>query len=234
MSNPERLDAIIHDLGADLAPVRRLRPPLVRAVMWLAFVAALGSVMAAFADLPEIAHRLMGAPDMWLAVLGSSLTAILGAMAVFELSVPDRKPLWALLPVPGLLLWIGASGLGCLRNWIVPYTDDIPAGETRVCFLFIVAVSIPLSVLMIAMVRKACPLRPSLTAAVSGISIAAGAATLLNFFHPYDAAAIDLVVHIIAVGIVVGANQALAGHLLRPLRSGAAWPSLSDARLGGY
>ena len=233
MSNSESLDAMIHDLGADLTPVKRLRSPVVRAAMWLALVAALGGVLAAFADLPAIGHRLMGAPDMWLAVLGSALTAILGAVAVFELSVPDRKPLWALLPVPGLLLWIGASGFGCLRTWIIPETHDALIDEARTCFLFIIAVSVPLSLLMIAMVRRACPLHPNLTAAVGGIASAAGAATLLNFFHPYDAAATDLVVHVIAVVVVIGANQAFGGRLLGPEQSGTAWPRLSHVRPSG-
>lgn len=216
MANPEALASTIDDLVADLTPVKRLQPPVIRASLWLALVAALGALLASFADLPAIAHRLMGAPDMWLAVAGSALTAILGAVAVFELGLPDRRPLWALLPAPGLLLWIGASGIGCLRTWIVPETHDPSLGEARICFVFIVAVSVPLSLLMIVMIRRACPLRPNLTAAVGGLASAAGAATLLNFFHPYDAAATDLAVHVLAVACVIAANQILGGRLLAP------------------
>lgn len=229
MSNTEALSAMIHDLGADLTPVKRLKPPLVRAALWLTFVAVLGAVLASFADLNAIAHRLTAATDMWLAVAGSTSTAVLAAVAVFELSLPDRKPLWALLPVPGLLLWIGASGIGCLRPWMIPAAQEPPLGETGLCFLFIVAVSVPLSALMIAMIRRACPLRPNATAVTAGIASAAGAATLLNFFHPYDAAATDLAVHVIAVAIVIGANQVFGGRLLRPGQPRPA--SLNPSRL---
>ena len=41
----------------------------------------------------------------------------------------------------------------------------------------------------------------------------AAAATLLNFFHPYDAAATDLTVHAFAVALVVGINRALGGRI---------------------
>ena len=43
---------------------------------------------------------------------------------------------------------------------------------------------------------------------------AAAAATLLNFFHPFDAAATDLAVHVFAVALVIVANQAFSGRLL--------------------
>ena len=210
MANLDTIERMIEHLGTDLKPVRRLRPPGTRALLWLAGVAALAGVLASFADLPAIAHRLAGAPDMWLAVLGSTLTAVLGAVAAFHLSVPGRSSWWALLPVPSLLLWIGASGLGCLRSWLVPGTHDASMGEVRICLVFILAVSIPLSALMVVMIRRACPLRPNLTALVGGIAIAAGAASLLNFFHPYDASATDLTVHLLAVAVVLVLNQIAA------------------------
>jgi hypothetical protein len=42
------------------------------------------------------------------------------------------------------------------------------------------------------------------------LAVAAASATLLNLFHPYDAAATDLTVHAAAVAIVILANQLLA------------------------
>jgi hypothetical protein len=53
-----------------------------------------------------------------------------------------------------------------------------------------------------------------LTAAIAGLAAAAAAATLLNFFHPYDAAATDLMVHVLAVALVIVANRAFSGRLL--------------------
>lgn len=204
------LDELIPRLVADLSPVRRLPHPVVRAALWLVVVAAMALALAFFSDVPATLQRLSTTPDMWLAALGSAATAILAAIAAFELSLPDRKWTWALAPAPGLLLWIAASGLGCLRSWPILGLHEAPMAEAGDCLSFIVALSVPLSALLIVMLRRARPLRPNFTGAVGGLAVAAAAATLLVLFHPYDAAALDLLVHAVAVAIVVGANALLA------------------------
>jgi hypothetical protein len=206
-------DRLIQGLTADLAPVRRLPSPMVRALGWLAAVVAVAVALACFADLDAVWQRITAAPDLWLAVIGSTLTAIFAAIAAFELSLPDAPRGWALLPVPAALLWIGSSGFGCLRVWIVPQTHVAAAGEAGHCLIFIVALSVPLSLLLLAMLRRAFPLYPGLTATIGGLAVAAAAATLLNFFHPYDAAATDLAVHAAAVAFVIGANRVLGGRI---------------------
>ena len=210
MTLPASHDELIETLATDLRPVRRLASPLVRALLWLALVAAIAAALATLADLDALRHRLEAAPDMWLAVLGSSLTAVAAAIAVFELSVPDRNPRWALLPLPPFLLWVGASGLGCLRAWIVAGTHSASLAEATHCLVFIVGFSVPLGGVLFFMLRRAFPLRTGLTAVVGGLAVAAAAATLLNFFHPFDAAATDLAVHALSVAIVVGGSRMIA------------------------
>src|SRR5215467_10705110 len=78
------------------------------------------------------------------------------------------------------------------------------------CFVFIVGLSIPLSAMLILMLRRGYSLRPNLMGVVGGLAVAAASATLLNLFHPYDAAATDLTVHATAVAVVILANQLLA------------------------
>jgi hypothetical protein len=207
-------DRLIQALGADLTPVRRLTPPGVRALSWLAIVGALALALASVSDVGAVSRRLMAAPDMRLAAIGSLLTAVLAAFAAFQLSLPDRRPAWALLPLPAAALWIGASGIGCLRSWIVPETHPASLGESETCLTFILGLSVPLSVLLIVMLRRGYSLRPNLTAVVGGLACAAAAATLLNFIHPYDATATDLAVHAFAVAAVVFANTLFAGRFL--------------------
>jgi hypothetical protein len=212
-ANSSSHERLIHDLVTDLTPVRRLRPPSVRALAWLAVVATTAVALGLIADLPALRHRLIATPDMWLAVIGSGATAILAAFAAFQLCLPDARRAWALLPLPAALLWIIASGVGCLRAWFVPGTHVAELSEARDCLIFIIGLSVPLSVLLIMMLRRACPLHPGLTALVAGLSSAAAAATLLNFFHPFDAAATDLAVHVFAVAVVTMANVAFSGRL---------------------
>ena len=208
-------DRLIEVLAADLRPVRRLQPPAVRALLWLALVAAVAAALAAFADLAAIWHRLAAVSDMWLAVAGSIATMVTAAFAAFALSLPDRSRQWALLPLPPLALWVGASGLGCVRAYFVPETHAPAPAEMRDCLLFIVGLSVPLAAVLTVMLRRGYSLAPSLTAAMAGLAAAAAAATLLNFFHPFDAAATDLAVHAVAVAVIVVAASGLGGRLLK-------------------
>ena len=205
---------LIDELVAELRPVRPLPSPIVRAASWLAVVLVIAIALASFADLAEMRHRLMAVPDMWLAFVGSTLTAILAAVAAFELDLPDRSPRWSLLPLPALALWICASGLGCARGWGIPGVPPMTPMHSTHCFAFIVSFSVPLSVLILFMLRRGYSLTPSLTGVCAGLAVAAAAATLLNFFHPYDIAAVDLAAHALAVALVVGVTRYVAGRKL--------------------
>jgi hypothetical protein len=217
----ERHDRLIGALAANLAPVRRLPQPVLRALFWLLLVAAIAAALAMFSNLAATWQRIAASPDMWLAALGSIATAAAAAVAAFALNLPDRSRAWALLPLPAAVLWIAASGLGCLRAYVLPGTHVAAAGETRDCLLFIIGLSVPLSAALIVMLRRGYSLTPHLTAAMAGLAAAAAAATLLNFFHPFDAAASDLAVHAVAVALVIVAARTLGGRVLQNTFAGA-------------
>lgn len=212
---PSCHEAFIQKLAAELKPVQRLPSPGRRALNWLTAVAALAFTLAAVADRPAIAARLAAAPDLWLTLIGSTLTAVLAVLAAFELSLPDRSPRWALLPLPAAMLWLGASGAGCLRGWLVPGVHPATLNDTKDCLSFIIAISVPLSALLFGMLRRGHTLQPGLTAAVAGIASAAAAASLLVLFHPYDASVTDLAIHVVAVALVIVASRAYGGRVLQ-------------------
>tara|TARA_R110000824_G_scaffold118960_19_gene272699 strand:+ start:122727 stop:123416 length:690 start_codon:yes stop_codon:yes gene_type:complete len=213
MTTPAQND-LIAALTADLEPVRRLYPPMLRAAFWLALVGGLAIWLLSVSDISAMTARLSDEPDGWAAFIGSSFTALLGAIAVFQLCMPDRSPRWALLPLPAIALWLGASGMGCLRFLTSPDTHIVGPIEAPDCLIFIVGLSIPLSALMLFMLRRAYTLYPNLVSVMSGITVAAAAASLLNIFHPFDAASTDILAHIVAVALVIGANRLLGGRLL--------------------
>ncbi len=208
-------DRLISVRSAGLRPVRPLPSPALRTLIWLMLVAAIAAPLAMFANVAAMWHRVTAVPDMWLAALGSITTMATAAFAAFELSLPDRSRAWVFLPLPATALWVGASGLGCLRAYVLPGTHVAAVGEARDCLLFIVGLSIPLSTALFVMLRRAYSLAPPLTAAMAGLASAAAAATLLNFFHPFDAAATDLAVHAVAVVIVVAAAQMAGSRALQ-------------------
>ncbi|WP_428375650.1 NrsF family protein [Lichenicoccus sp.] len=214
MSDTHMADRLIDRLSLDLRPVRPLPGPGRRAALWLAAVCLIGLVLAGFSDLGRMWARLTATPDMAMAAAGAAASAALAAVAAFMSSLPDRSRLWSLLPLPTVALWVGASGLGCLRGYALPGTIVEPPGDGMSCLVFILGFSVPLSALLVLMLRRACPLNPSLTAGLTGLAAAAAAATLLNLFHPFDAAATDLAVHGVAVALVILLNRVLGGRLL--------------------
>jgi hypothetical protein len=214
MSDPSAHQALIDRLGTDLAPVRRLLPPWLRTAGWLLLVAALAAVLLLHYGAGPMLRRWAATPDLAWAGVGAVVTAISAAWAAFALGVPGRRAAWAWLPLPGALLWIGASGLGCLRTWIAPGTELAGVHQSADCLVFIIAFSIPLSALLIMLLRRACPLRPVLTAVLIGLASAAASASLLEICHAFDSAATDLLTHALAVAAVVAVNAAMGGRLL--------------------
>jgi uncharacterized membrane protein len=66
-------------------------------------------------------------------------------------------------------------------------------------------VSLPLAVSLIVLLRRARPLAPVRVAAMGALGVAAIAAFILQFFHPFDVTFMDLGIHAVAVAIVVAA-----------------------------
>ena len=202
-------DELIAALTADLRPVKPLRNPIVRAFGWIGVVALLGVALAMFANTHELMDR-MDDPDLRYAAVGAVLTAVAAAMAAFELSVPGRSGWWMAVPLPPAVLWLSASGWGCLRDWSWPGLAPATMHEAMGCAKFITLVSVPLSALLFWMLRRACPLWPERVAAMAGLAAAAAAASLLTLFHPHDSSAADLLMHVVAVGTVIAVCRAAA------------------------
>lgn len=221
MSTAPRHEALIAALGAGLKPVRRLWPPWLRALGWVAVVAAIAAVLLIRHGAAPMFARFAAAPYVGWSTLFAVITALCAAFAACVLAVPGRARAWAWLPLPTAILWIGTSGLGCLRGWLEPATRVAGGPPPLDCITFIVGFSIPLSALLLWLLRRACPLRPVLTACLLGLASAAAAGSLLAIFHPVDSAATDLAAHVLAVAIVIAANAALGNRLLAPRRRNA-------------
>jgi hypothetical protein len=203
---------LIAQLTSGLQPVKRLRPPGVRAALWLGIVALLGAIFVSrFSNLPAFLHRA-GNPKLAVELAGTLLTGILAVVAAFQLSLPDRPLRWAFLPVPSFVLWVGSSSYSCWRHWIVQGPEGLHAGEGLSCFTWIVAFGVPLAISLFILLRKAHPLAPGPVAAMAGLGVASLAAFLLQFFHPFDVTFIDLGLHLAAVATVIVLTRAAASR----------------------
>ena len=199
----EATEHVIERLVADARPVRRLRPPALRAALWLLAVAAIAAgAILVFSDLGVMADRLRD-PKLQVEMVATLLTGIAAVVASFHLSLPDRSPTWALLPLPFLAVWIASSGYSCWRHWISFGPGGFELGESAHCLRFMLAISIPLGVSLLLLLRRAGPLTPVRVAAVGGLGIGGIAAFILQFFHPFDVTFMHLAVHLGSVAIVV-------------------------------
>jgi hypothetical protein len=196
---------VIERLVADARPVRRLRAPTLRAALWLLAVAAIAAgAILWFADLGVMADRLRD-PKLQVEMVATLLTGIAAVLAAFHLSLPDRSPAWALLPLPFLAAWVASSGYACWRHWISFGPGGFELGESAHCLRFMLAISIPLGGSLLLVLRRALPLTPVRVAAMGGLGVGAIAAFILQFFHPFDVTFMDLAVHLGSVAVIIAA-----------------------------
>lgn len=195
---------LIEALAAKAEPVRRLRPPALRAALWLSAVGVLIALaIVLFSDLTLSMQRFQNTRLDW-EMAGMLLTGILAVVAAFHLSLPDRSAAWALLPLPPLALWLASMGYNCYRHWFI---DGWALGSSWDCLKFIVGVSVPLGASLLYLLHRAAPLAPMRVAAMGGLGVASIAAFALQFFHPFDVTFLDLGTQVITVGLVVLATS---------------------------
>jgi hypothetical protein len=205
-------DDLIAQLSATAGPVRRLAPPMTRALLWLVVIAVLAAIPILLrSDLPVFAQRASD-PRMALELFATLATGVAGVIAAFHLSIPDRPRAWALLPAPFALLWMALTGWGCLE--FLPEQDQRGwgLGQSHYCFFFLLSVGLPLAGLLILTLRRASPLQPRLVASVGALGVAGLAAFILQFFHPFDVTVMDLATHLASL-IVLIAVFSLSGRL---------------------
>lgn len=195
---------LIDSLVADAAPVRRLRPPMVRAACWLLLAALILALAASHHGLrPDLAAKL-AQPVFVTGVAAAMLTAVLAAVAAFLASVPGRSRQWLLLPVPALLAWFATIGYGCLTNWVKIGPGGISLGETASCFATLTMVGVPLSFALLIMLRHVARLSPAPVAMCGSLAVAALTAAALAILHPLDATVMILIWNIGIALLFVG------------------------------
>ncbi|MDQ2764186.1 MAG: DUF1109 domain-containing protein [Pseudomonadota bacterium] len=183
---------LIATLAGNLKPVRRLRPPVVRAACWLMLAALVLALLTISQGIrPDLVERLHDR-TFAVSIAASLLTGVLAAIAAFQLSLPDRSRLWLLLPLPALLVWLSNISYQCLVQWISIGPQGITLGEAAHCFATLALSGLPLSLALLVMLRYTAPLRPSAVALTAGLAVGGITATALSLFHVLDATVLIL------------------------------------------
>lgn len=216
---PRTTPDLIETLVSEARPVRRLRPPAMRAALWLALAAlvifALGLWHGVRPDLAEQLRR-----PWFVAGLGAAaITGALAAIAAFMLSLPDRARGWALLPLPAAIAWLASVSIGCLTDWVRLDPAGFAWGETATCFGLLVLASVPLSAALFWMLRHAAALSPGPVILTGALGVGALSACALSVLHAFEASAMILLWNFGAALLVMAADTALGHRFAGSFRS---------------
>jgi hypothetical protein len=205
IKTPDLIDTLVESA----APVRRLRPPLIRAGLWLLLAATILVLLCVAHGLrADIAMRLQQAVFV-ISMAAALATGILSAIAAFSLSLPEGSRWWLLLPAPALAIWVSTIGYGCLIDWVSMGSDGVRMGEAVRCFATLLLTSVPLAVTMLVMLRHAASLRPTAVSAAGGLAIAAMTSFALSLIHDLDATVMILIWNLGTAAIIAGLASAL-------------------------
>ena len=205
---------LIDLLANRLTPVRRLRGPMTRAAQWLLLASIVTMIVV-------VAHGVRS--DFWQCLLDRSflvctgasvVTSICATVAAFLLNLPDRSRGWALLPLPGLAVWLSTLGYQCLTDWVAFDPDGMRWGEAARCFSALVMVSLPLAIAILAMLRHAALLRPALATLTAGLSVSAITATAMSLIHNPDASIMVLAWNLGTVAAIIGASGTIGRRFM--------------------
>lgn len=214
-------EEFIERLAANLQPVRQLRPPWARALLWmgiaLPYVAAVVWTKLMMVDTSQVSADVRFMIEQ-AATLATALTA---AIAAFRSVIPgfDRRIL--LLPLAPLGLWLASVGQGCVQDWVRLGADGLTIRPDWDCFPMATIIGIVPAAAIVAMLRRGLPLHPRLTLALAALAVASVANFGLQFAHTRDASIMILTWHLGAAVVLSTLGGWLGERILgwRPDRS---------------
>lgn len=192
-------DDLIRSLSERPAPVKRLLPPVVRALQWAVLaLAAVAAVVLKMGLRPDLAARL-DEPAFLVQLAACAVTAFTAALAGLMLGIPGRPRAWALLPLPSFAVWLASFGRQCLLEWRGETEGELLIGPHFHCLPDIaVMMALPTLVIM-AMVRRGAGFERRLETLLGGLAAAALANAALGLAHPRDAGLLVLLVQMMVV-----------------------------------
>lgn len=186
-------DALIDQLAESAEPVRRLRPPWVRAILWLAVGIPPLLLIALLDGIVVDVKTLSGDGRMVIelaAILGTAATA---AICAFAATIPGASRKWFFLPVVPLAIWLANVGEACVSDWMRLRLASLTLRFDGSCFLPMVLMGLVPTVAMLIMLRRGVPLMPRVTLLFGALGIAALTNFGLRLIHVPDVSFMALI-----------------------------------------
>jgi len=186
-------EQLIDSLIADARPVKRLRPPSRRIILWLGI--ALAVVLAELlvhGICPDIVECLR----RWQFLAGTMApmaTGVLAAIGVLMAVRPDRPKRWLLLPVPTLILWVGGVTGGTLANWISADLSRLRLARVLECAGIVGIVGLAIGLTLFILLRPTLRVAPRGTVVVACLAVASFATAVHGLSHTIEASSMLLI-----------------------------------------
>jgi hypothetical protein len=186
-------EILISRLAESAEPVRRLRPPWIRAVLWLALglppVLAVVLLDGLAVDLPTLfADRRMLIEEA--AIFATAVTAAVAALAS---TIPGAGRKWFLAPTVPLAVWLFSLGETCVSDWQRLGLSSLHLRFDGPCFLPMVLMGVIPTAAMLVMLRRGVPLAPRASLVFGTLAVAALATFGLRLVHIPDVSVMVLV-----------------------------------------
>ncbi len=208
-----KTEDLIQSLAAQAVPVRPLRSPSLRLLLWFALsVPAVAIVVLYMGVRGDLIVRL--ADPMFLMRLFASLaTAAFAALAGLILGIPGRSRAWAVAPLLPLALWLGSLGQQCLLELRGEAKAELLVAPHLHCLPDIAVMMALPTVAMVLMILRGAGFRRRLELALGGLAAAALSNTALSLAHPVDAGVLVLVLQMVVVAVLaLGVGQGERGR----------------------
>jgi hypothetical protein len=202
-------DAFIASIADDAEPVRRLRPPWLRTLFWIALALPPLALVIAGHGLGVGLDTIVGDKRLIVEEIAVLTTAVSAAAAAFASTIPGESRKWLWVPVVPLAVWLLAVGKGCVDDFARLGPDWLSLRLDTGCLLPMILVSIVPAVTMVVMLRRGAPLSPRLSLALGALATAAIVNFGLRLFHVGDISLMVLVWHFGLIAVL----SALAGFI---------------------
>ncbi len=205
---------LIARLAAEAGPVRRLRPPWMRALLWLAIALPCVAAVVWSKIVQMDPGQMLADPRFVLEQAATLATAVAAALAAFASTVPgfDRRVL--LLPLPPLAVWLASVGQGCVQDWLRLGANGLTLRPDWECLPYAAVIGIVPAIALVIMLRRGAPLLPRSTLMLGALSVAALGNFGLQAFHLHDASIMVLTWHLGSVGLLSAVGGLLGRRVL--------------------
>ena len=187
--------------------------PLQSAAIVLAACAVAGTLFIALFAEPGLVASQLRNPGAVLQVTGAGLTVIAAFSAAFRIHIRGRTMAWRITPLVIFSAWQILSMIYCLEVPLDKPAEQFLYSHSPDCFLFILAASIPVALILFPLLRLHRAHLGWSASAMTGLAISSAAVLLMQFFHHFEMNLGDWAIHLLAMGIVVG-SSAYVGQVL--------------------